>query len=198
MWRGLVFSLILICVCMSNAFAQVSKKDMLNDIVNYSKSDISANGENSFSGMRPKAISEAARTIAFQKAVRWRYDMILGIIHNNETMITSIFDFKRLLLHNGRLLPPVIVEGRDGLRIESDTRATEVKASYRIIKEARIVSNPPSWRDYLYREYKTSERINPALIPKNEKERDIWAFIILLQSGFSNYRKQRIYYNPIK
>lgn len=127
-----------------------------------------------FKDLRPEAIREAARTLALQAAVKWRYGQILEELQQNEASISSVFDFRSMLIHNGRVLPPVIVEGQKGLKLESDTVAQSVDVTYRILQPAKFVTAPPHWRDYLWQEFAAEEDVNPAVLPKDSGEREIW------------------------
>ncbi|MFW5721615.1 MAG: type IV secretory system conjugative DNA transfer family protein [Bacteroidota bacterium] len=162
-----------ILISSSTVFAS-DKDEILSEIINEPEKYAQESYSNEFADLRPKSIIQAAQTIGFQKGVEWRYNQIIKNVEKNESDINRIFDFGQLTMDNGRLLPPVIVEGNKGVNIESRDTSTEVEVSYRILKDARIISVPPTWRDYLYYEYKASEVINPAVLPKNDEEQEIW------------------------
>lgn len=153
---------------------QATEEEILDEILYNAEKFAKDSYKNKFADLRPQAVIEAAQTLGFQKGVQWRYEKIMENVLNQESQINRIFDFGGLLMNNGRILPPVIIEGEKGLNIESNLVATEVESSFRILKDARIVSVPPSWRDYLYREYEASRVVNPAVLPKGKEEQDLW------------------------
>ncbi|MDD4457711.1 MAG: type IV secretory system conjugative DNA transfer family protein [Syntrophotalea acetylenica] len=127
-----------------------------------------------FSNLRPEAIREAAHTLGLQAGVKYRYDQILTRISERESAVDSTFDFRTLLLHNGSVLPPVIIEGRDGFALKSDREFSTVDVTYRILQPARFVSAPPHWRDYLWHKFSVVDNVSPAVLPKASDEREIW------------------------
>lgn len=132
--------------------------------------------KNDVKNLRPDSLRETAKILGLQKAVKWRYEQIFSQIKKYENKLDQIFDFSTLLMYNGKVLPPVIVETRNSYSLESDKKATSVDATYRIIKEAKLVTTLPSWRDYLERRYTSFSRkdIQVGVLPKNDEERKIW------------------------
>jgi len=82
--------------------------------------------DGAFDRLRPSAITEAARTLAVQAGVKWRYGQILDSIRAQESQVDVMFDFRQLLIHDGKVLPPVIVEGRDAYRLEAEQESSTV------------------------------------------------------------------------
>lgn len=165
-----IFAFLFVFVA-SNGHAK-DKEDVLNEILN--KDIEKERVENEFQDLRPQAIREAAHTLAFQKAVRWRYKEIVDKLEDQESKLNSLFDFNRLMLNKGRVVPPVIVRADKGFEVKSDELATQVENTYRIIRDARLTSIPPSWRDYLVAEYQSVDKVNPAVLPKDDEEQKIW------------------------
>ena len=145
------------------ALREIVRKDQTGEKV---KSDV----EN----LRPRVIRRTARTLALQKAVQWRYGRIQELLKEHSSKLDHIFDFSPLMLRGGKVLPPVISEAGAGYRVESQTRASSTDRTYRIVKEARMVSTPPSWRDYLLRDYGSFDRKDAGVVPQNKEERKIW------------------------
>jgi len=124
--------------------------------------------------LRFTALREAAYTAAFQAGAKWRQDAINRELDKNGSTLNRIFSFDRVLVEDGRVLPPVIVEDKGKLDIRSDTEAVSALVTYRIEQDAKIIASAPSWRDYLRQEYKAAESIHAAILPKNEIERKVW------------------------
>jgi defect-in-organelle-trafficking protein DotC len=127
-----------------------------------------------FDELRPRAIKEAAQTLAIQEAVKYRYDNIVSLLNQNEPLLDKIFDFDSLLLNNDKVVPPVIGRADRGFKVESDSLAHSTEVAYRIISPARITATPPNWRDYLLYSFDAIEDVNPSLLPDNSAERKIW------------------------
>lgn len=123
--------------------------------------------------LRVKVLVESAHTLAFQAGVKWRYAMLMQAIEIRQNELDRIFNFYPLLIE-GRVLPPVIQWADKSTTVEANDYATSVDAQYRIISPARIVSTPPSWRDYLCFNFEALESVAPEVLPVTSKERDEW------------------------
>ena len=61
------------------------------------------------------------------------------------------------------------------MRIEDTKTATTAQTSYELLAPARYVSTVPNWRTFLMADaFPAPEKPNPAVMPKNDKERVIW------------------------
>lgn len=133
--------------------------------------------------IRPRSIKEIAFTMGVQGGVSHRYREIVECLENRSSELDAVFDFRALLLYGGKVLPPVIAEAKQSFTVKSESEASSVMATYRILDDAMFVTNPPSWRDYLYREYTVSKNVNPAILPQNAEERVMWSKAI--ESGWA-------------
>jgi defect-in-organelle-trafficking protein DotC len=125
--------------------------------------------------LRYEALKEVAYTLGVQTGVRWRYDAIDNLLEANRSTLDRVFDFRPLLLHDGRVAPAVVDRSEGAYRLVSPTEARQTEATYTIEQEARLVSRPPDWRDYLPKSYPTFTRPDPAMLPRDAPERQIWA-----------------------
>lgn len=126
------------------------------------------------SELRPKAIIEAASLLAAQAGFKWRYGQINEALKENQNYLDTIYAFKPLLIHQGRILPPIIAEAGPAKRLERQTVSVSSDGTYRIIEDARLITAPPDWRTYLIATYPAKETIHESLLPKSEAERKIW------------------------
>lgn len=140
------------------------------------KDELGEDMEGRISNVRADALKQTAYTLALQQAVRWRYNRIMEALSEQESRLNEIFDFSPLLMQDGKVLPPAITEAGPGYRVESKTQASSVDVVYEIVRPAEMISNAPSWRDYLYRSYASFERgdINVGVLPDNQREREMW------------------------
>lgn len=125
--------------------------------------------------LRYDALKEVAYTLGVQTAVRWRYEAIDALLQASQVTLDRVFDFRPLLLHDGRVAPAVVERTDGAYRIISPTEARQTEATYTIEQEARVVSRSPDWRDYLVHNYPTFTRPDPAMLPRDATERRIWA-----------------------
>jgi defect-in-organelle-trafficking protein DotC len=138
------------------------------------KDEVAKSTQSDIKNLRPRAIRRTARTLAIQKAVAWRYEQIKELLEEHSSRLNHIFDFAPLMMGDGKVLPPVITEAGASYRVKSQKRASSTSTTYRIIAGAKMVSSPPSWRDYLLRSYPSFDKSDAGVIPKNHKEREIW------------------------
>lgn len=131
-------------------------------------------GKGGFKNMRDSAISSAASTLAAQKGLVWRTRVINRTLKQIASTLDSAYSFTPLMIQ-GRVQPPVITQVRGSFRVKNNRTAVSSATTWRIIKPAKIVTQPPNWRQYLFRHFKTTDNVNKALLPKNAHERKVWA-----------------------
>lgn len=127
--------------------------------------------------MRPSAIREAAQLVTFQTAIAWRYKQLVAATEAHNAIMDTAFNFAPLLMTQGDalILPPVLTRAGASMRIESGETATAAQTSYELLAPARYVSVAPTWREFLMADaFPEPEKPNPAVMPKDDKERRIW------------------------
>lgn len=137
--------------------------------------------------IREMALKETALSLGAQSALAWRAKCI------NEQLITAarrldgIYDFNSIILEHN-ILPPVLLEGRNTLNL-ADTQNIRISdRTYKVAKQARFITTPPNWRQYLWMDYKKPEYPHVTLLPKNKVERQIWSYYI--EKGWKNGLEQ--------
>ncbi len=133
--------------------------------------------ETAVSLMRPTAIKEAAQLVTFQTAIAWRYKQLVAATETHSAIMDTAFNFGPLLMTQGEalILPPVLTHSGASMRIESGETATAAATSYELLEPARYISTVPNWREFLMVDaFPEPEKPNPAVMPKNDKERAIW------------------------
>lgn len=137
-----------------------------------------AEDESAVKKMRPSAIREAAHMVTLQSAIAWRYGQLLDAVGRHEAIMDTAFNFGPLMMTQGDalIMPPVLTRAGASLRIDDEDTATSAATSYELLQKARYVSVVPHWRTYLMADggLPAPEQPNPAVLPKNGKERDIW------------------------
>jgi len=83
------------------------------------------------------------------------------------------YDFSKQMIGN-HLLPPVIGELRGVQEHSSDRLLYLTVGAYRILRQARLVLEPPNWRDYLLVQAVEPRTSSSALRPENVDEQAIY------------------------
>ncbi len=141
--------------------------------VGYIKMSKDIDKPKSISKMRYKVLQHTASSLGAQGALAWRSVHINKVLNSNETNLNHIFNFNLLLLpHN--VLPPVAVEASNLLHIADSHTIRYTNKIYQILKPARFVTTPPTWRNYLLMNFKRPELPNKTLLPKTKTEAIVW------------------------
>lgn len=123
--------------------------------------------------IREDAIKQAAQRVGSRAALAAESKIINHNLMAHKEELSHTFNFRALMLdHN--VLPPVL-ESASQLAHLNDNRTLHVAdKTYKIVKQARFVTNPPNWRDYLLMHYSPPKVPNRAVLPKNSKEQKMW------------------------
>ena len=115
------------------------------------------------------ALSWGAQTgYAKRTAIRNRW------LRRNAGLLDRVFTFRPFLASDEHVLLPSVDAGRRAFKLEDPGLADATLVSYRIHKAARIISIPPTFRDYLILSPGKPKKVNPLLLPKNSKEKKFW------------------------
>lgn len=127
----------------------------------------------SLTGLRYQSIRDAALSTGARAGLAWRAKQINLIVSRHDVHLDQIYNFNSMLLHNN-VLPPVLIEGRNTMEQNSDDIIRISDRAYSIQAQARFVSTPPTWREYLKFNYKDPDMPDVSLLPRNESEREVW------------------------
>lgn len=123
--------------------------------------------------IREMALKETALSLGAQSGLAWRGKYIDDQLVRQTRNLDKIYDFNALVLEHN-VLPPVLLEGRNTLNL-ADTQTIRVSnRTYKVAKQARFITTPPDWRQYLWMDYQKPEYPNVTLLPTNKEERYIW------------------------
>jgi hypothetical protein len=123
------------------------------------------------------AIREAAQLVTLQTAIAYRYKQLLETTERYTAILDTAFNFSPLFMTEGAALiqPPVLTRSGASLRIEKTDTATSAETAFELLEPARFVAFAPHWREFLMVDaFPEPEKPNPAVLPKNDKERAIW------------------------
>lgn len=129
--------------------------------------------EGGLNSIRKLALQETAMSVGAQAGLGWRAKQIDKVLIAQEKNLDRVFNFNSMILKNN-ILPPVLAEGRDTLNLTDSNALRLSDRTYKILSQARFVTAPPHWRDYLWMEYSMPTRPDNSLLPKTADERVVW------------------------
>lgn len=139
------------------------------------------------SKIREQALRETALSLGAQAALASRAKSIDDQLVKQARHLDAIFDFNSLILDNN-ILPPVLVQGNNSLNL-ADTQTIRISdRTYKLIKQARFMTTPPNWRQYLWLDYQKPEAPHVTLLPNSKEEREIWCYYT--EKGWQNGLEQ--------
>lgn len=125
--------------------------------------------------LRAQMLRDAAHTVGFRGGMAARTQELLGALNRRAETLSAMFQFAPLVSPSGTV-PPVIEAARDVATFTFD-QVRKANQVYKIEREERFVSVPPSWRDYLLVGLPTRPAVelpDLAARPQNDAEQAIW------------------------
>ena len=124
--------------------------------------------------LRERALRETALQVGSQAALAQRTRAQNAEVEPFAPWLTEIYRFDQLLSEQGLVLPPIVIEARRHAEVNG-VQLTKIEQSYQMIENARVVSAPPTWREYLIAAaYPPPVRPEGALLPQNPAEERLW------------------------
>lgn len=130
-------------------------------------------GCSGIASIRFQALQEEGLSLGAQAGLAARAKVINCQLEKNAKYLNQIFNFHLLLLPCS-ILPPVLVEGRQVLNLADKTTIRIADREYAIIQQARFVTAPPHWREYLFLDFTQPETPDQTMLPKSAEERRVW------------------------
>ncbi|MFL9611126.1 type IV secretory system conjugative DNA transfer family protein [Methylobacillus sp. Pita2] len=133
--------------------------------------------------IRLDALREIAIGIGARGGLNKRNGEIKDRLETHSKHMDRVFDFRPLLISAPAgisqttqyyILPPVITEGRNALKTVD---ALEIHAADKVFKieaQAKFVTNPPTWKEYLSQPTQPVETPDATLLPRDSNERAAW------------------------
>lgn len=143
--------------------------DALKELTAHSAKGVSEE----ISAVRYQALQEEALSLGAQAGLAARAKVIDCQLEKNAKYLNQVFNFHLLLLPCS-ILPPVLVEGRYTLNLADNVTIRIADRMYSIVQQARFVTAPPHWREYLFLDYKEPEVPDATLLPKSGQEHRVW------------------------
>jgi defect-in-organelle-trafficking protein DotC len=128
--------------------------------------------------IRAESMKEAAISYGARGGLSWQTYHIRLQMDRRAAYMDKVFDFRRLLVPapSGLMIePPIVSESENNMIIETDGQQAAVNdRMYNIMMNARIVSAPRLWRNYLEREWDAVEPPPDILLPETKEDREKW------------------------
>lgn len=147
----------------------------LNQLQNLSVATVkNAEAGSDASRIRFKALEDTAMSIGAQGGLAAASQELNYNLEKNKKHLDTIFNFSGMILSHG-VLPPVLVQSDNNLNLADPDTIRVADKNYKLIKQARFVTTPPNWRDYLWFSYQKPEVPNKVLLPQTSEERATWS-----------------------
>ena len=128
--------------------------------------------------IRKEAMKEAAISFGARGGLAKRTHEIRRELDTRSRYLDKVYDFGQLLIAapSGFMIePPIVSESMNAMLIDLDGQTAAVTDKmYNIIRNAKIVSSPRTWRIYLEREWGIVFPPPDILTPRDDEERYLW------------------------
>ncbi len=161
------------CNLFSKPSVDTDSLDGLKSMANTTPTSAKNKQKMSTSKIRQAALRETALSLGAQAGLAWRAKIIDDALVKQTRHLDSIYDFNTLILEHN-VLPPVLVEGRQTLNLADAQTIRISDRTYKVAKQARFVTTPPDWRQYLWLDYRKPDYPDLSLLPRTAEEREIW------------------------
>ena len=125
------------------------------------------------SDLRYSALRTTATSLGAAGGLAWQSERINASLEKQAIQLDKIYNFRRIILPH-HVLPPVIIESNDELNLATDQSIRADSKTFKIIKPARFATTDPTWRNYLYMNYKKPDAPNQSLLPSTRNEARMW------------------------
>lgn len=125
--------------------------------------------------LRSQMLTEAGKTVGFRGGMAARSRVIANSLQMRADSLDKMYQFSSVINMHG-IVPPVIVQAQDVAAFSPDQVRT-ANHVYRIEREERFVSVPPSWRDYLFAGLPVNGKVDLPVVearPQDGKEMAVW------------------------
>ncbi len=184
--RSLILTLTLLCVgCASHRTAvELGDTNSLPGLQSmYAPKGSRIKKLPSMGKIREMALRETALSLGAQSGLAARAKTIDDELTRQNRNLDAIYNFDALVLEHN-VLPPVLLEGQNTFNLANTQTIRISDRTYKVVKQARFVTTPPNWRQYLWMDFNTPEYPNVTLLPKTREERQLWNHCV--EKGWRN------------
>jgi len=163
---------ILICIFLSACASSGSTNtENLSDLKNMHATGRLADDSNGV--IRAQALQDTALSIGAQAGLTWRANQINIVLQEHSKELDQVFNFNRLMLSD-HVLPPVLQTSNKTMKLDNVDTIRLSDQTYIIQSQARFVTTPPNWREYLWMNYTAPEVPPDNMLPKTVAEQKVW------------------------
>lgn len=123
--------------------------------------------------IREMGLKETALSLGAQSGLAARARVIDEQLIAQARRLDAIYNFNSLILEHN-VLPPVLLEGQNTLNLANAQSIRISDRTYKVAKQARFITTPPNWRQYLWMDFNKPESPNVTLLPKTREEKLLW------------------------
>lgn len=123
--------------------------------------------------IRIQSLRDTALSMGARGGLAARAAEMNQVLLRHENMLCRLFNFNAMLLDKN-VLPPVLTEGRNTLSLGGTDTIRIADRTFQILHQAKFVTAPPTWRDYLWLHFSPPEAPDRTLLPRTPEERIIW------------------------
>jgi len=123
--------------------------------------------------MRKESLRTTAAQLGTQGGLAWRSEHINESLTKQSELLDQVFNFQQLLLKHS-VLPPVLAQTSNSLNVTDNDTIRAADHTYSILKPAKFVTVPPTWRDYLWMTFSKPKAPASNLLPRNAIEAHYW------------------------
>ena len=168
----LLTSIALVC-SLSSLTGCAKKTEVVYADAGYVNVNAYPNKDPNINTIRLTALRETATGLGARGALAWRSYHINKTLDQEATYLDHVFNFNELLL-SSNVLPPILVEDNNSLSLNGSDAFRSANKTYRIIAQARFVTAPPTWHDYLFMPYQKPNPPDKSLMPNTQAEAIAW------------------------
>lgn len=140
--------------------------------------------------LRTNAIFDEALEYGIQTAMYNALTRFESKIDGIGAYYDNIYNFKLLMLYNGRVVPPVVLETNQSLEKESNTSLRTIDRSYTFYDQARVTITPPSFKDYVHVLPLRPEEPNILALPLRDKPEEMSSWQRGVREGWMTGTRQ--------
>lgn len=123
--------------------------------------------------IRVQVLRDTALSVGARGGLAWRAAEINKVLTYNEKKLFRLFNFNAMMLDKN-VLPPVLLEGRNTLTLGGTDTIRIADRNFIILTQAKFVTAPPIWRDYLWMCHTAPDTPDRSLLPRTQEERGVW------------------------
>lgn len=123
--------------------------------------------------LRDDAVREEAFAAGAQRGLSARTTSLYGLLESMAGELDSLFNFK--ILMDDKIMPPVITEAKETFVQEGDGQSARAsQRTWEILVPAKILAQPPNWRDYIMTFVPEPSHVDSVFLPRNDRETKLW------------------------